>query len=1299
MLHKVGSNIVFDLNKSSPTKDSVFVRGSDNGFKTLASKVKKLMPKPDDFLIAECIMMHAAEASLVDQATGEPILNRDGKPVIGSFSAFVDSKGHDSVKWSSRDDILPYKNGNGDIFPEEDLIQAHKEWVGKPLCKDHVSSTIDGVRGIILDTFYDPVFKRVHALFALDRKNYGELARKVEAGYATSVSMGTAVGRSICTECSNVAVVESDYCHHVRNRTCHGEVNKDLSPIELSIVVTGADSKAKILTVLAQIDKYQNQLTKIAEGGLTTDKKEVLHDIFSNLSTIEADLEDSMGQGDGEEDRLVEDIINVISILSKSNEDLAQDKALETINKILLRAGKSLNTLSQEGRVRVLQAAASRGLEMGDDLVVQTLEGFLSQEEEAEDLGASVQTGSRTNEILPVNDLVDSNGYGLGDSDLGFGNGSHTPGNVGTFASQKVNNFNKSEVDKSTSAKIASLKEQILSLEQELNEENVMTFADLKKQRQERKAFWQGTEEPTPGKPQYTPMGDADSIREKEDKQMTQDGDLGGPDGLVPGDAEVKKIHQRASLEERMARRAAWLKEAGIETFEEKGTGKTRAIDTSSGQVMADDGKTEDEDDKKSKKSDKEDKKDKKSKKDEDEDEDDKKSKKDEDEDEDEDDKKSKKCKKDEDEDDKKSKKSKKSKKDDKDKDVKTKKKAYFQGTEEPTKYAPMGDADSIREKEDKQMTQDGALGGPDGLVPGDAEVKKTMQRMAKLGGKLLTHASGDRSKSKWVFTDGKNEVLSVTASQAYGEFLNDPFTAKSTFADLFHSKDWGNSVRKLVQNVGLSKAAQKLGVKIAEDVPAQLPEEAGDAVDLDMPDMPELPELPKLPKMKGEKEDDFRNRVSPIIEQLEIALEDLKAEVEGPEEGVAGLDVSNDPSALQEVPEFNMDELGLPEDGKMASVSDKDMLEAYALLSDTANELCYIDTKYAERKSEKSFTSVAEQALHDAKLTLDDARSLIKTYASQAKRAQIVANAKKKAKLVSKAMGADYSLDLALDANEIDEVEEIAEDVAHDLDVVHHGTEEELEEEREEGLEEALEDMEFSAYDTMTASARKAWRASLVKEAKGYDDVYEGARSSGGHTLENLDVAVKDGLDKVETLSETHEAMLNVATKPLNKVKEAAAKLDKWVKTAGIDAQAVDRLVAVGAVDADAAKYWKEYYGEIGEKEFADGLLKDYDSTKKTASAKIDQVRIRRAYALGIEAQKKGIVSKGQAHLDQYVDTLVELPEEHFNTMKAHVAMYNAPKSLTSAPLVGLNQDDEVTHKTASIRNDQFGELMDIFA
>lgn len=253
----------------------------------LAAEHKAIAPLAKDFLYFTCVMMHAAEAALIDDS-GE-IKKHAGVPVTASW----EKVGKEAIKWVCSDpSIKPYKNQNSDIFTEAELKKAHKLWKGRPLCLDHKSSSVDMVRGLVVDTYYDEKRKRVIALCALDKKNYGDLARKVASGYATSVSMGTAVGRAICTEegCHRVARTEADFCDHMRNKTCYGEINLDLAPIELSIVVSGADPKAKIKTILAHnLNRTANGLSaymqqKISTGSVSREDLVALQKDLQNLA-------------------------------------------------------------------------------------------------------------------------------------------------------------------------------------------------------------------------------------------------------------------------------------------------------------------------------------------------------------------------------------------------------------------------------------------------------------------------------------------------------------------------------------------------------------------------------------------------------------------------------------------------------------------------------------------------------------------------------------------------------------------------------------------------------------------------------------------------------------------------------------------------------------------------------------------------------------------------------------------------------------------------------------------------------
>jgi hypothetical protein len=143
-------------------------------FRKTAASLKKIAPKAEDFLYFSAVMMHAAEAAALHE-DGTPKLNAKGEAVAVGWD-----KSNNTWRWTSNDpSIKPYKNSNGDIFPEEELVKAHKKWVHKPLCIDHKSSSVDHVRGFIVDTYYDRNLKRVIALCALDKAGYPQLARNV----------------------------------------------------------------------------------------------------------------------------------------------------------------------------------------------------------------------------------------------------------------------------------------------------------------------------------------------------------------------------------------------------------------------------------------------------------------------------------------------------------------------------------------------------------------------------------------------------------------------------------------------------------------------------------------------------------------------------------------------------------------------------------------------------------------------------------------------------------------------------------------------------------------------------------------------------------------------------------------------------------------------------------------------------------------------------------------------------------------------------------------------------------------
>src|SRR5690606_36750028 len=106
--------------------------------KKYASELKAIAPKAEDFLYFRAVMMHAAEAaSLNDDGTVK--VGSDGQPVKCGW----DTSNGTWIWWRSDPNLTPYKHAYSDILPEPELITAHKKRVGKPLCLDHNSDSVD----------------------------------------------------------------------------------------------------------------------------------------------------------------------------------------------------------------------------------------------------------------------------------------------------------------------------------------------------------------------------------------------------------------------------------------------------------------------------------------------------------------------------------------------------------------------------------------------------------------------------------------------------------------------------------------------------------------------------------------------------------------------------------------------------------------------------------------------------------------------------------------------------------------------------------------------------------------------------------------------------------------------------------------------------------------------------------------------------------------------------------------------------------------------------------------------------
>ena len=566
-------------------------------FRKFASELKKIAPKAEDFLYFSAIFMHAAEASAIND-DGTPKLTAKGDEVKVGW----DTSGG-TWRWMSNDpNIKPYKNSNGDIFSEGELIKAHKKWIGKPLCVDHKSSSVEHVRGFIVDTYYDRINKRVIGLCALDKASYPKLARQISTGVSNCVSMGTAVGKAICTDCARVARTEADFCDHMRHKSGYGEINVDLNPIELSIVVNGADPKANIKHIIASaqtlnnyVESKQKELQKIAEDSFKATLTFNVGDTGSSPNVIESGK------------------VTNVDVSSKSLEDFKRDvdKAITEYQKIQQSLECNEENVDGSGNdsasnqleeIENASPTADSGLPppharfASDDAISELRDVTKSIETKLNQIKTSLDklaNGSNTSQEENMSDTnINKKGYFQG----GGGVNEPTPGQA-KYPKDGLNEQLRDHEDKQMvgqdgfpgvgpvdgmhdspdSAEPKSELERKKMLARAQADERAMrrqAVAALVKQNLEDKKAWfqngldaKNVNTPTPGQVKYPIDKLNEQLRDHEDKQMVGQKPfpgVGPVDGMHPSPASAdpsdelkrKELLQRASLRARFVKAA-----------------------------------------------------------------------------------------------------------------------------------------------------------------------------------------------------------------------------------------------------------------------------------------------------------------------------------------------------------------------------------------------------------------------------------------------------------------------------------------------------------------------------------------------------------------------------------------------------------------------------------------------------------------------------------------------------------------------------------------------------------------------
>lgn len=1127
----------------------------DEKFKRYAAELKVIAPRAKDFLYFTAVMMHAAEAALLSEG-GEIRKDAEGNSVTATWEKTVNG----GLRWACSDpNIKPYRNSNRDIFPEHELVLAHKKWIGRPLCVDHKSSSVDAVRGVIIDTYYDRKGKRVIAICALDKVNYPDLARKVATGYSTCVSMGTAVGRAVCSEdgCHRVARTEADFCQHMRSKSCYGEINLDLSPMELSIVVNGADPGAKIKQIIAK------DLNKAADCLVEYVEKKAEHATEGDLVGLQEDL----------------------------------GRLTERVNKLVQTARRD-----DENDTNYGTTGSTKDMP-------ETEEGRVSNPPPAPPQPIPVWSADGSIEMLV--------------------------------------------------RKVAKLQEDVT---------NLMNSREDKMS--DKKAYYNGTEEPTPGRPRY-PIEDQETVRETEDKHMVGQSPFPGTgpvDGMHPGvqsagepeEARKRRLQRLAELNDRALKRQAALEKAKRVIEERKEAyhqGAGGANEPSPGKV-----KYPNETDYKPVR-------------------------------------------------------------DKQDKQMVGQKPFPDVGDVDKLHPSPQSAVDRGAPKDEaeyKRMLSRAKLRAQFAKVSdSDGKVDLAKSHWKVLAGdNLILTASVDE------ITGGNvsQPLYNAIATESFGLGILKDIKTLGFEKAVQGLKKSAQVVAPEVPAAAPALEAPELSepesagspedhvVNLVSDVRSALDtaqdhvSELGEAVDA------LVGESGDLEGIEPAAESAFVDGKTADVKELQSMRKFLNAELTTAmnkcvdtlkahaEELSLSLGVLSDPAKLSrlnaEQREY-LDKLAL--DGvseALNTFADVKKLKAayvkYAHGTESVLKRAEVEStlhKAADESYEGQDVPVADANDDDVvKLPVDEVKPPSERYEELKEKGKVPEGLmpdllKKDPKVprIDEGMGATKPMPAG--AEQYDPLNEIlpaddgsAADDTGDVMVDYDPMKKTVE----------LPVGKSASPDLSTKEARAMHRTKLAQRAiEGitYSDMTGKAHPGGGVAISGID-APHDNLHVVETTEEAKQRHMDVVN-ATPQVRKQAEKINSFVVAGELDSADVDKLVAHG-IDPEAVKYWKAYYGEAKDKEsnqFVSELVKEVGKQKSAEDLQKLEVKIKRAYELAYEMKERNMIEASQVK-DQ-VDEIMKWNDEAFESTKRIIAKQALRKQ--AMPTVGLLQSSDVMLPAAS--------------
>lgn len=176
-----------------------------NNFTAQAKKILGGELDPSKYLFTHCTIVASVDTEVVPGAKIGSSVKVGSSTINRPYNDFY-----------IKPECSQFVNNNGDSWSRDVLLASYRSFIGAHNFQEHVQieeqskgRIIDAVARDIGDSVY------IDILVATDRK-HAQLVSQIESGQLGTLSMGCTTEFTICSQCGNFAVDETQLCEHIK---------------------------------------------------------------------------------------------------------------------------------------------------------------------------------------------------------------------------------------------------------------------------------------------------------------------------------------------------------------------------------------------------------------------------------------------------------------------------------------------------------------------------------------------------------------------------------------------------------------------------------------------------------------------------------------------------------------------------------------------------------------------------------------------------------------------------------------------------------------------------------------------------------------------------------------------------------------------------------------------------------------------------------------------------------------------------------------------------------------------------